>query len=102
MKEEVIVLKLSNDVELIGKSSELFDANNPKAINLKKPRVVQLMPYGDGQMGVTLMPWVVSNQDADVTLQPGHILTFVLADSRMERMYLEHTSSIKLSTSLNG
>ena len=87
---EVKVLKLMSGEEIISN----YDMHTNLYV---KPRVLQLMPDGQGGARAGLVPWIMSAPDAIVPIFDGCIATVFDAPMEISRSYLESTSGIALS-----
>jgi len=87
-----ITLKLINGDEIIGR--EVSSSTNK--ITLTKVFVLRLFQGPDGQVGVGMMPWMISN-DEDTEFDLRIILAGPFTPPHdMERGYLSQSSGIKL------
>lgn len=88
----VITIKLINGDEIIGR--EISSGTN--TITLTKVHVLRVHQTPDGQMGIGMMHWMVSN-DGEITLDRRHIIAGPFTPpSDMERGYLSQTSGLHL------
>lgn len=94
MTVEVVALKLSTSEELVARVVKRGD----KTIILDKPRAIALMPGQQGQMGMTLIPFMASNQDGEITLNNSHVVAETKPAKDLEDGYLQNTSGIQLVT----
>lgn len=53
-----------------------------------------------GQVRAGLMPWLMSDPDAEVMIANQHIIAMVPASSEMEKAYLQQTSGLDLSSKM--
>jgi hypothetical protein len=121
----IIALKLTSGEEIIGKvkatpsasmlsAQEAFNgANNndyfnpatgfklPEIVTLSQVRGVHLQQGPDGNVGVTLIPWAISNPNADVTINlRDAALAVLLPAPKLEDAYVQQTSSIQLASAM--
>ena len=88
----VVTLKLINGDEIIGR--EISDSTDK--IELSKVFVLRLHQTADGQVGVGMMPWMISN-DAEIEFDRRNILAGPFTPpSDMERGYLSQSSGLQL------
>ena len=93
MAQEVIALKLSSGEEIIARVENRDD----EAITLDRPMMVVLTPSPDGQgIGIQMMPWLASNQDATARVFNSHVIATVAPNGELEKGYLQQTSRIQL------
>lgn len=86
---DIVVMKLSTGEEVI--------ANKTGENSYEKIRVFQVMHDGQ-QVRAGLMPWIMSDPDAEVTINNNSIITTLSAPLEMEQSYLKQTSKLDLST----
>ena len=87
--------KLSTGEEIIARVERRVIEND--TIVVSHPRAIMLV--GDpsrGQMGMTLVPWMASNQDGEVVLSGAHVVAETDPASDLEKGYLENTSGLQL------
>lgn len=88
----VVTLKLINGDEIIGREVGRSTAK----IELSKVFVLRLHQTSDGQVGVGMMPWMISN-DAEIEFDRRNILAGpFIPPSDMERGYLSQSSGLQL------
>lgn len=88
----VITLKLINGDEIIGREVGSTTDN----IELSKVFVLRLHQGPDGQVGVGMMPWMISN-DGEIKFDRRNILAGPFTPpSDMERGYLSQSSGLQL------
>ena len=88
----IVTLKLINGDEIIGR--EVGSSTNK--ITLTKVFVLRLHQTADGQVGVGMMPWMISN-DAEIEFDRRNILAGPFTPpSEMERGYLSQSSGLQL------
>lgn len=89
----IVVLKLVSGEEIIAKDLGVGENYEPK---FASPRVLQMVQTGQGvQAG--LVPWVLSNPDADVEILTGAIVAKTTPTSDVEDAYIRQTSKLDLS-----
>lgn len=88
----VVTLKLINGDEIIGREV----GRSTDKITLTKAFVLRLHQTSDGQVGVGMMPWMISN-DAEIEFDRRNILAGpFIPPSDMERGYLSQSSGLQL------
>lgn len=88
----VVTLKLINGDEIIGREV----GRSTDKITLTKTFVLRLHQTTDGQVGVGMMPWMISN-DAEIEFDRRNILAGpFIPPSDMERGYLSQSSGLQL------
>lgn len=88
----VVTLKLINGDEIIGRGA----GSSTNKIVLAKVFVLRLHQTADGQVGVGMMPWMISN-DAEIEFDRRNILAGpFIPPSDMERGYLSQSSGLQL------
>jgi hypothetical protein len=90
-KMEVVVLKLVSGEELLASK---IDGKYSKV------RTLQFMQGDDGHPRAGLAPWVYSNPDVEMTINPNTIAAEVPAQYDLEKSYLRSVSGIELATSI--
>lgn len=96
--EEVIAKVESTRTENVSIGSGLF---KEKAVEwvLSKPHVLRVQQMNNGQLGLSFVPWCLSNPDiAGLILEDDAVLATFEPGSMVERQYLEQTSGISLAT----
>lgn len=99
---KILALKLVTGEEIIGKvelssftsTSLIFDA-----VLLKMSSVRRIEVGGhDGQIGLTLVPFMFTNMDGTVDIQTGNIVAMNSdVPLQLENAYLEHTSGLVMA-----
>lgn len=85
--------KLVTGEEIIARVEE--DLEN--RVVLLKPRVIRVIQARGGEVGIAMLPWVVSGGDENpVTLFAASIITIVTPTREVEQTYLSETSAIAL------
>ena len=88
----IVTLKLINGDEIIGRGV----GSSTNKIELAKVFVLRLHQTADGQVGVGMMPWMISN-DAEIEFDRRNILAGpFIPPSDMERGYLSQSSGLQL------
>ena len=91
---KVVTLKLINGDEIIGR--EVDDDTTDNTILMSKVFVLRLHQGPDGQVGVGMMPWMIS-EDGEITIHRRNILAGpFIPPSDMERGYLSQSSGLQL------
>lgn len=89
---KVVTLKLINGDEIIGREI----SSDVDTITVTKVFALRVHQAADGQMGVGMMPWMVSH-DEEITLDRRHIIAGPFTPPYdMERGYLSQTSGLHL------
>lgn len=90
-----ITLKLITGEEIIGR----IEVNDPSkdVIILEKVRTIGVQQTGQGQMGIGLMPFAYSQHDGSIAIRRSAIMAEFTCDDRLEKVYLQQTSSIQLA-----
>lgn len=98
MSEEVVVFKLSTGEELMGRLGKQDD----DTATINKPVSIAMVPGPQqGQMGISLVPFLVSNTDADsVAIMRAHIVATARPNKDLESRYIEATTGLSLATSM--
>ena len=88
----VVTLKLINGDEIIGREV----GSSTDKIELSKVFVLRLHQTADGQVGVGMMPWMVSNEE-EIEFDRRNILAGPFTPpSDMKRGYLSQSSGLQL------
>ncbi len=100
MSQKIVLFKLINGEELIGKVVEEDD----NTYTLAKPRVMMVQPAGNGQMQVGMIPWLVGTPDGDCKVYKDKIAGEPAGDlpKQLEDGYLQQTSNIQLAGNAAG
>lgn len=99
MADQIVVLKVSTGEEIVGRLAEKSD----EQMMLEKVRSLVMVPGPNpGEVGVQLIPFMTSNVDGKLGISISHIVATSAAEDNLERMYLQQTSGIDLSTSMTG
>lgn len=73
----------------------------PDVVTLSQVRVLHIQQGPNGQMGLGLVPWTLSNPEADVTINLRDAALAVLIPApKLEEAYIQQTSSIQLATTM--
>lgn len=97
MDHDVIVYKLNTGEEIIGTLTE-DDRENSEVI-IGRPRQLAMTPVSQGQVGLSLLPWLASAPDEDVVLRRDAIVGRpIRVPKQLEDAYLQSTSGIQLAT----
>jgi len=67
-------------------------------IVLSKPRVLQIMMQQNGQGGAALVPWFLTDPEAEMMVAISHIIASIDAPAEIEKMYLSQTSGIEIAS----
>ena len=122
---KIIAVKLSSGEEILGKvkstpgasalsaedafsgsaGADYFNPSTgfklPDIVTLSQVRVLHMQQGPNGQVGLGLMPWTVSNPDADVTINlRDAAMAVLLPAAKLEDAYIQQTSSIQLASSM--
>lgn len=90
------IFKLVTGEELIAK---VDDNSMCEMFTLSQPRVMQVMQTERG-MSAALVPWLLTNPDADVIIKGVHIIARAKCPDDVERSYLQQTSKLDLTSTL--
>jgi hypothetical protein len=86
---QVYGIKLSNGDEILAR----YDYSTNKYTQLF---LVGLQQTPDGRMGLGMMPYITSNNDATVEINPDLIVCRFVPEEAITKSYLEKTSGIIL------
>lgn len=84
-----IGLKLSNGDELLARVTPDNTYSHVYVIGMQQAP--------DGRVGMGLIPYITSNQDVAVNINPAHIVCTFELDSAINKSFLERTSGIALA-----
>lgn len=87
------VYKIGQD-EIIAKFVEL----KGDYVVISKPRVLQIMMQQNGQGGAALVPWFLTDPDAEMMVAISHIIASIPATSDIEKMYIQQTTGLELAS----
>ena len=92
---EVKTIKFTNGDEIMGRLTEW---PGDDYIVLEKPRGLMPQRMGDGQIGISFVPWVISNPDGLVEIKMHAIAAMLNPSKEMEDAYLSQTTGLQLVT----
>src|SRR5574343_1293758 len=90
---DVVSIKLTTVEEIIAKVVEI----NTCGLVLSKIRVVIPQMVSPTELGMQLLPWIVTEPDIDIEIHENYILAVVKINNDTEKQYLQNTTSILLS-----
>jgi hypothetical protein len=93
--------KLVTGEEVVGelKSTALTDSKSKEDYLVGRPNVLRFQQVGPNQLGLTFVPWILSNPDIEeVTLSHTSVIAITDLSEQVERNYLEQTSGIDLAS----
>jgi hypothetical protein len=93
----IVVLKLITGEEVIAKQSDEKCQDGHIFI---KPRTFQIVQDQTGNVRAGLIPWIMSDPDAEVLIKDSAIIAMIDATKQIEDSYLQQTSSLDLSGKL--
>lgn len=85
---DIVILKLSSGEECIAKK---VDQNKYKSM-----RTFSVIQDHTGNIKAGLIPWLMSNPDAEVVINHDHIVVETKAPLDVEKSYLQNISGISL------
>lgn len=86
----VKVFKMNNGEEVVSSAVEKLDGS----FQLSSPRVFHVMPTPDGKVQAALMPYFMSNPDAEFTIRAESFVAQIPATAEMEDQYNRQTSKL--------
>jgi len=93
MENNVKVLKLITGEEVFARVTE--EENN--LITFEKPMTLQSVPNKKtGQMGVALIPWIMSGKSEKITISTDHIIAQDKPKEQVEKNYLSTITGLTL------
>ena len=96
---EEVVAEVESTVTKAAGEDGLF-VEMPVRWVLKRPHVLRVQQVQGGQLGLSFVPWCLSNPDIRaVTLEATSVLATFAPSAMVERQYIEQTSGISLATS---
>lgn len=96
MDHDVVVYKLVTGEEIVG---TLTEACKNGEVVIGRPRLLAMTPISQGQVGLSLLPWLASAPDEDIVLERSAIIGKpVRVPKQLEDAYLQSTSGIQLAT----
>lgn len=84
-----IGLKLSNGDELLARVTSSGSYSHVYVVGMQQTP--------DGRVGMGMLPYITSNQDVEVTINPDHIVCTFELDVQIQKSFLQKTSGIALS-----
>lgn len=108
----IVVYKLNNGQEIIGKLAESrkrtvlletgpeVQMETANEVFLEDVRVIEFVPHPSGQVQVGMFPWMLSAAEAVVTLKKSAIAAFVDPDrvpKQLQDAYLQNTSGLQIA-----
>jgi hypothetical protein len=88
----VIAMKMTNGDELIGR----LEAELKDCYEVSHLQHTMLQQGRDGQFGLAMMPYLVTNTDAKVQIHKSHVVCVFDPELEIEKNYLQRTSGIAL------
>jgi hypothetical protein len=82
-------LKLSNGDELIARVTPTGTYTHVYVVGMQQTP--------DGRIGMGMLPYITSNQDVEVNINPSHIVCTFELDAQIQKTFLEKTSGIALA-----
>lgn len=92
---EILAYRLANGDEILGRGYN--PGSNSDNVVLEKVRHLIVQRTAEG-LGVTLMPWVFSDIDTEVTLYKAHIMAEFEPSAETISSYLQQTTGIALTS----
>lgn len=92
---KILTFKLLTGEEVIGREIANLMPNAPY-VRMEKVRTIGAQNVGNGQMGIGLMPFALSQHDGVITIMRSSIVAEFTVDERLEKVYLQQTSNIQL------
>ena len=90
---DVKVIKLCTGEEVIAKIIK----ETPETITLKSPLMISQVPGAQpGQIGVGLIPWIMTSINEEVEIATENIITTLPVKKEVEKMFLEQTTGLTL------
>lgn len=99
----ILAMKLVTGEEIIGKTELTLDLSteifSTVFIKIEKVRRVDITGDASGRIGLTLVPFMLTNMDGFVSIQTKNIVA-VNSDvsKQLQDAYLEHTSGLTLAS----
>lgn len=90
---EVLAFRMSNGDEILGRGYNSDSSSDHVVVSKVRHLIVQRTDKG---LGVTLMPWVFSDIDTEVTLFKAHIMAEFEPSAETLSSYLQQTTGIAL------
>jgi hypothetical protein len=91
--DDVVAIKLSTVEEIIAKVVEV----GADSLTLSRVRVVLPQMISPTELGMQLLPWVVTEPDTNIRLHEDYMLVVVKINNDTAKQYLQNTTSILLS-----
>ena len=93
---DVVVLKLQSTEEILGRFISLRKTNSfePLSVKIRAPQVIIPQMLGPQEMGIQLVPWIISDLDKDVNVDLSFVVTSFILNNDISKKYLEGTTSI--------
>lgn len=92
---DIKTVKLITGDEIIGKVNH----ESGDCIFIEKVRAIVLQQVGPQQVAPTLIPWIITDEDAEVPLIKKHMLTLPMVPSKdVEDAYIKNTTNIQIAT----
>ena len=85
MKDYIVIARLITGETVIGKLDGEY---------LRNVISIMMMPSGNGQMGITLVPYMMPFSDEEVDLDVKYIVYSSTANSDMEASYIKATTGL--------
>lgn len=95
---EVICLKLTTGEDIIARVQEgQMVSDSPKEYLLEDVHVISLQQVGPGQVGMSLIPYLLGDHTAKIAINGAHVITAYPPAGQIRDGYLEKTSTIKIA-----
>ena len=92
MASEVKILKLITGEEVMARVTE-----HNKLLELDNPMTLQAIPTNQqGQMGVALVPWMMSGKSAKISISIDHVIAQDDPKDQAEKNYLANVTGLTL------
>ena len=95
MKDEILLMKLSNGLDAIGK----VVAEGIETITFHKLRLLHYQPVGN-ETRIGFGPFIIAAEDLDLLVFRSHILSMVEAPSKIADGYKQAVSPIQLANTI--
>ena len=95
MKDEIVLMKLSNGLDAIGKVVDL----DAETITFSKLRLLQYQPMGN-ETRIGFAMFLIAADDLNLWVDRRHIITWLIAPSKIAEGYRQATSPIQLANTI--
>jgi len=99
MTDTVVLFKLSTGEEIVGQINEA-EADADQIVIVKPRTLMMVQGRSPQEMGMTLVPFLMGNQDGDIAVFRNHIVATSKPNADLEKGYLQNTTGLDLTSKM--